>query len=124
MRFHVETNINTIGAENQIDNALAVIIRMMMEDIHRIAEPVTPKKSGNLRTGVTKVMEGPRTGIMRWHEPYAAVQEKGYRIDPRTGKMIVFTHYTTPGTHAGFVEEALNKVSERLPMYVQAGGLQ
>lgn len=123
MHIRAEVRLNPELVNSQIENSIGIMLRMMMEDTHRFAEPITPKKSGILRTEVTKIMDGNTRAIMRWHAPYAAVQEQGYRTDPRTGKIVYFRNYTTPGTHAGFVEEALEKVSQNLSSYAQMGGL-
>ena len=122
MQIQVHSTYNPVKLKNDLETTIGLTIRMMMEDTQRLAEPITPKREGTLRKEVTKVMDGNTRGIMRWHVPYAEVQEKGYRINPKTGEPIYFTHYTTPGTHAGFIEEALLEVKNRFPQYLQIGG--
>ena len=107
-------------ATQQIENSVSIAIRMMMEDIHSMANPITPKRlppvGGNLRTSVTKQMPNKLTGVMIWHAPYAEYQERGFTTGP-------VRHYSTPGTHAHFVEESLEKAKLKLPQYIRMGGL-
>ena len=108
------------GAEQKVENAASIAIRMMMEDVHSLSTPITPKSSppngGTLRTSVTKNMATPLLGIMKWHAPYAEYQERGYTTGP-------VRHYTTPGTHAHFIEESVNQAILRFPQYIRMGGL-
>lgn len=104
------------GAEQQIENACSLAIRMLMEDVHAYSTPITPYKEGNLRTSVSKQMISPMLGIIKWHAPYAEYQERGYTTGP-------VVHYTTPGTHAHFVEESVNQALPKLPQYLRMGGL-
>lgn len=79
--------------------------RMLIEDIHREANPTTPLRDNFLRRNVSKTVDG-LNGIIEWHEPYASYQERGMRYD---GSHVV-KHYTTPGTSAGFAKRAVEKV--------------
>lgn len=106
-------------ATQQVENAASLAIRMMMEDTHSLANRVTPYKEGALRTAVTKQMQTPLLGVMRWNVPYASYQERGMRQD---GSHVV-RNYTTPGTHAHFIEESLNTVVQKVPQYIRMGGL-
>ena len=115
----LEVNLRFPLVEQQVENACSVAIRMMMEDIHTLANPVTPYKNNGLRTSVTKQMETPLKGVMRWNVPYAQYQERGMRAD---GTHVV-KRYSTPGTHAHFVEEAVNKVTPKIADYLRMGGL-
>lgn len=119
----LEVNLRFPQVEQQVENACSIAIRMMMEDIHMLANPVTPKRpapvGGNLRTSITKQMETPLKGVMRWNVPYAQYQERGMRAD----KTHVVKRYSTPGTHAHFVEESINKVTPRIADYLRMGGL-
>ena len=107
------------AAMGQISNAASFAIRMMMEDTHTLANPITPYKHNALRTSVSKQMETPLKGVMKWNVPYAQYQERGMRAD---GTRVV-RNYTTPGTHAHFVEESVQKVVKKIPQYIRAGGL-
>ncbi len=120
MSITITVPIHLEGAVQQVENACSIAIRMMMEDIHTLANPITPKRpapiGGNLRTSVSKQMLSPTVGMIKWHAPYAEYQERGYTTGP-------VTHYSTPGTHAHFVEESVEKVIQRIPQYLKYGGL-
>lgn len=116
MAQNVTVNLKFDQAYQRIENACAIAIRQMMEDVHTLSTPITPYKGGHLRTSVSKQMVSPTVGVMTWHAPYAEYQERGYGKYP-------FVHYTTPGTHAGFIEESINRVVAQLPRYIQLGGL-
>lgn len=107
---------NTALVKNDISNKVGITIRLMLEDAHRIANPVTPKKDGGLRTAVNKQMESNSKGVIEWRVPYAWYQERGYTSGP-------VVNYTTPGTHAGFAEEGINSVMNNLSKYLSMGGL-
>lgn len=111
---------NTARITTQLTNGLDVAIRMMLEDIHREANPITPKRpdpiGGTLRTQVLKIMEGPAKGSITWNAPYAEYQERGYTSGP-------VTHYSTPGTHAHFAEESVKKVLGRADIYFKQAGV-
>lgn len=115
-----DVNLKFPMVEQQAKNACQIAIRMMMEDVHNLSTPITPKRpapvGGNLRTSVSKQMMSPLVGVMKWHAPYAEYQERGYTTGP-------VVNYSTPGTHAHFVEESLDKVVQRIPQYLRMGGL-
>ena len=113
------THLKFDSATQKVQNAASFAIRMMMEDTHTLANPITPYKDNGLRTSVSKQMETPLKGVMKWNVPYAQYQERGMRAD---GTRVV-RNYTTPGTHAHFVEESVEKVVQKVPMYLKAGGL-
>ena len=103
-------------ATQQVENAASLAIRFMMEDLHTLANPITPYKTGNLRTSVSKQLPSKLVGVVKWHAPYAEYQERGFTTGP-------VLHYTTPGTHAHFVEQSLNTVVQKIPQYIRMGGL-
>ena len=107
---------NTQVLTAQLDGNVDVAIRLMLEDIHREANPITPYREGGLRTMVTKTMVAPRHGRIQWSAPYAEYQERGYTTGP-------VTHYTTPGTHAHFAEESVKKVIGRAGNYFKQAGV-
>lgn len=117
------TKLRFQEATSQVENACQVAIRLMMEDVHNLSTPITPKSAppdgGSLRASVTKTMPSKMVGIMTWNVPYAQYQERGARAD---GLRPVF-NYTTPGTHAHFVKESVEKVVKRIPSYLRMGGL-
>lgn len=123
MEFKAHTHLNWAKPYDEIENGVAIMLRMMMEDTHRIANPITPLKDYGLRPSVTKQMVSKNKGVMRWAVNYAAVQEQGGRTDPRTGKYIEFKHYTTPGTGPHFIQKSLESVMKKLPYYLEIGGL-
>ena len=95
---------------------------MLMEDTHEYSTPITPKRpdpiGGTLRTAITKNMVSPTLGIMKWHAPYAEYQERGY-----TSMNKPVQHYSTPGTHAHFVEESVKQALTKVGLYLKMGGL-
>ena len=120
MGITINSNLHLESAEQQVENACSLAIRMLMEDTHIHSTPITPKRpdpiGGNLRTSVSKQMPTPLLGIIKWHAPYAEYQERGYTTGP-------VTHYSTPGTHAHFIEESVNHAMANLPQYLKMGGL-
>lgn len=119
----LKVNLKLDQATQKIENATALAIRMLMEDIHQHSTPITPKSAppngGSLRAAVSKTMPGKMRGVMIWNVPYAQYQERGMTA---TGQRPV-RNYTTPGTHAGFVEESVKGAMTRLPQYLKMGGL-
>lgn len=107
---------NTARVKNNLTNGINLTLRLMIEDIHRQANPITPKKDGHLRTAVTKSIIQNNVAEIAWLAPYAEYQERGYTSGP-------VVHYTTPGTHAGFAEESVKKVVANLPTYARKAGL-
>lgn len=123
MEYKASVNLNFDKVDYEVENSVAMILRLMMEDIHRISTPITPLKDYGLRPSVTKQMVSNDKAVMRWNVNYAAAQEEGGRTDPRTGKYIKFVHYTTPGTGPNFVSKSLEQVMNKLPYYAEIGGL-
>lgn len=85
--------------------------RMLLEDIHRTANPTTPYLDGDLRQLVTKTTAG-LTGTITWTVPYAQYQERGRRRYP---PLHIVKNYTTPGTGKGFAKKAVKKVMTNTP---------
>lgn len=100
----------------EMDGNIDMAIRLMLEDIHREANPITPYRQGALRTMVLKQIVAPNHGRITWYAPYAEYQERGYTTGP-------VTHYTTPGTHAHFAEESVEKVLSRARDYFKQAGV-
>lgn len=107
---------NTRVIEATLQNNADVAIRLMLEDIHREANPITPYRQGALRTMVSKQMVAPNHGRITWNAPYAEYQERGYTTGP-------VQHYTTPGTHAHFAEESVDKVVSQADRYFRQAGV-
>lgn len=99
------------------------MLRMMVEDVHEFANPKTPLRENPLRTQVLKIATGNK-GTIEWRVPYAEVQERGWRYDPRSGRRVYFQNYTTPGTGAKFAEYAVAEVFSRLSSYAERAGLK
>lgn len=83
-----------------------LFLRFFMDEVDRLAEPITPKKEGELRRGTLKTVGGStilRQGKMIWNKEYAAPQEAG------TIKGHQITKYTTPGTGPSFALKSVTK---------------
>lgn len=95
---------------NRLTSKIKLANRLILEDIHRKANPQTPLSrglptDGDLREQVEKRIDN-KSGIIRWKVPYASYQERGARYD---GSHRV-THYTTPGTGRQFAKKAVKEV--------------
>lgn len=121
--MRAEVDDHTFEVQTDIKNALGLTIRLALEDIHRRSNPVTPLRDNGLRTSVLKTMPSLDRGVIEWKVPYAAVQEQGYRTDPRTGKTVMFTNYTTPGTGSGFAENSVKQTMQHFDEIAKQGGL-
>lgn len=119
----VEIEDHTLEVEASVENALALTLRLATEDIHRRANDITPLRDNGLRTSVLKTMPNKTTAVIEWRVPYAAVQEQGYRTDPRTGKTVMFTNYTTPGTGPHFAENSVKATMNNFYEIAKQGGL-
>lgn len=73
----------------------SVFLRLMTDEIVRISEPATPKRTGRLRKDILKQVLG-LNGIISWEKEYAAKQEETQ-----------FKHYTTAGTGPHYAENAV-----------------
>lgn len=114
MSVQVTNNLGRFKAQT-LGN-VQVALRLMLEDIHRESNPITPYKEGALRTMVLKRMDGPYSGVITWQAPYAEYQERGYTNGP-------VTHYTTPGTQAHFAQESVEKVVNNSERYFRQAGV-
>lgn len=120
MSVNSTVRVRLSNVPTELENKMSVSIRMMMEDIHTLSTPITPKRpdpiGGTLRAAVSKQMVSPTMGIIKWHAPYAEYQERGFTTGP-------VVNYSTPGTHAHFIEESVNQVVNNLQKYLAMGGL-
>ena len=107
---------NTAYITALLQGNIDVVVRLMLEDIHREANPITPYRQGALRTMVSKRMIAPNHGQISWNAPYAEYQERGYTTGP-------VQHYTTPGTHVHFAEESVEKVVSQADRYFRQAGV-
>jgi hypothetical protein len=78
-----------------------VFLRNMADEIVDIADPVTPKKTGDLRRTVLRQVLG-TNGKVVWTRGYAAIQETKQ-----------FRRYTTPGTGPHYAEGAVKKAIDK-----------
>lgn len=109
MSYRKTTNTALILSETNSNTSLA--LRFMIEDIHRIANPKTPKDKGNLRADVIKSVNGLR-GRIEWSKEYAVYQE--YKQ---------FTNYTTSGTGPHYAENSVVDVVQRSRSYFRKAGI-
>jgi hypothetical protein len=106
---------NTPQVENRIVRSGSLFLRFLMDDIDRIARPITPYSGsiksqggksltggGHLRDDIQKQVLG-SSGKMVWKKVYARSQEAG-RVG-RTGAPV--RHYTTPGTGKAYAEKSV-----------------
>lgn len=98
MSARIKDNTSMVILQTQRNASLA--LRFMLDDMHSIAEPRTPKKDGILRKNVLKTVNGLR-GTIKWNAKYAIYQE--------TKK---FTNYTTSGTGPHFAENSAKSVAK------------
>lgn len=92
MSVRVINNMPKILAD--FNNSGSLAFRFLVDDVHRIANPNTPKDKGPLRDTVQKEVQGLKAKIT-WTRRYAAIQETTQ-----------FRNYTTPGTGPHFAENA------------------
>ena len=102
---------HTVEIRTKMKTNLPLALRFMANDIKREAEPVTPKKTGMLRSNVRVNSGGKRVSI-RWGQRYAEYQERGYTSGP-------VRRYTTPGTGAHFAENSVKKVVRHAKRYLE-----
>ena len=111
----VEFKSNTAQIKNELEEKTQLMVRLMIEDVHRRSTTKAPMKEGALRAMVAKQIQG-KAGIIEWKAPYAEYQERGYTSGP-------VRHYTTPGTQAHFAEESVQEVMNNLPEYITKVGI-
>jgi hypothetical protein len=106
MGFKIENKSNElVDKTKQRSN---IFMRTMLDRIINISTPRTPKREGYLSRGIIKRVQGTK-GQIEWGTKYASVQEAGKRVDPRSGKTVVFRNYTTPGTGPHFAEKSIKE---------------
>jgi hypothetical protein len=96
----------TPTVRGNIQRSANLFLRFFADEVHRIAEPVTPKKHGPLRRSVLKQVLGLK-GSIKWLKRYAAVQELGERNG------IKFKKYTTAGTGKKYAENSIHEAVRR-----------
>lgn len=76
-------------------------LRLLGEEVFKLADPKTPRRYGNLRRDKVLQVLG-LTAILRWDKKYAAAQED-----------IQHRNYTTPGTGPHYAENAVKQALTR-----------
>lgn len=110
----------TYTVKGHLKNSAGLAIRLMLEDIHRNSNSITPMADTKyLRTGVRKRLVNNNEGFIEWMAPYAAYQERGKRLD---GSHVV-KHYTTPGTGKEFANKSVKKTMSNARKFLRMGGL-
>ena len=105
----IKDDMPMIGARMSAN--LPIALRYMLQDIHRTADPITPKDTGDLRMNVLKEVAGTQ-GKITWKQQYAIYQGRKQ-----------FRNYTTPGTGPHFDIVAINKVVPNFKTYLQKSRL-
>lgn len=100
----VKIKSNSGAVSLMIENNVSQAITQMANAIRTNSRMIAPKKDNHLRSSV-QVFGDKFKKVVAYGSasvPYAAYQERGMRLD---GTHVV-RHYTTPGTHAHFLEQA------------------
>lgn len=106
MTVRIRDNTDTIINESNAMTQAA--LRLTAEKAIEYAEPLTPRKTGDLRRMVSVRMQRNRA-IITWEKEYAAAQEDG-----RThGRPI--RNYTEAGTGKGFAKKGVDKAVKDFP---------
>lgn len=111
MSARVNITDNTVKIRTDYSRNINLAIRYMVDDIERVAYPVTPKDKGNLRRDILKTVLGHK-GTIVWGKNYAVYQEKKR-----------FKNYTTPGTGPHFAEKSVEKVVSKSEDYFKRANL-
>lgn len=97
----VKITDNTTSVTFAIKQQANLFLRQAEDELERIADPMTPKKSGHLRREKLKTVIG-LSGKVVWKVRYAPIQEAKQ-----------FSHYTTAGTGPHFAEKAAKRLPSR-----------
>lgn len=93
-------------AKIEFTRKASLFLRYFAEEVQKIADPVTPKDTGQLRRSVLKQVLGLK-GKIEWRKKYAAVQEVGKRGG------IKFRNYTTAGTGKNYAKKSIKEAKRR-----------
>lgn len=104
----VKITDNTASTKSNIDRQTALLVRMAMDSVIKHSTPKTPKKDGNLRRNIKKMVSG-KKGVLSWEADYAKYQERGFT----TGKV---RKYTTAGTGKGFAQYGIDQMLKEFPV--------
>lgn len=114
MSVKIIDHTQTVMAQKKL--AANRFLHTVVNEIEKVAEPKTPKQSGDLRE-VKKNVVGLKA-TLKWDRPYAQYQERGRRAN---GTRIV-RNYSTPGTGPKFAENAVKEVVSKTDQMVRATG--
>ena len=109
----VKVTSNTAEVLMKVNTQTNVALRLALEDIHRNSNSITPMKTGDLRTKVSKSVIG-NQGIITWESPYAIYQE-----NPRMN-----FKYTTPGTGGQYAKKSVEKTMQNFPDILMKAGVK
>jgi len=102
---------NTAKITTDASKGINLAIRFMLDDIDKTANPVTPKRLGDLRRNIVKNVLGHK-GTIVWGKNYAIYQE-----------VKQYTNYTTPGTGPHYAEKSVKKVVGNYSVYFKKAGV-
>lgn len=107
MAYRYNSKVRYVQAKTELGMQMA--IRLALEDIRRTAEPLTPRRTGELRSSaIIRQSEG----VVQWTADHAEILENKE-----------FSNYTTPGTGAHFAERAVRQVEQRFDQHLRAAGV-
>jgi len=107
----IKSTNNTVYIKAKISANIPLALRLALDDIHRVADPVTPKRLGDLRSQVRKQVLGQR-GSITWLSRHAIYQENKQ-----------YANYTTPGTGPGFARKSAISIVGEFDKYLKKAGL-
>jgi len=103
---------NTSKILNETKIKANVFLRLMTDEVVNESTPKTPKKSGRLRSDITKSVLALKGKIV-WGKKYAAKQETTQ-----------FKNYTTAGTGPHYAENAVRKAVNKTSSIAKKAGLK
>ena len=106
-KYTYSSNVRYVVSKTELGMEMA--IRLALEDIRRTAEPMTPMKTGELRSSA---IIRQNEGVVNWTADHAEILEQKQ-----------FQNYTTPGTGPHFAEKAVRQVNERFDQHLRAAGV-
>lgn len=105
---------NTPKVIGRVNSGTNIALRLIAQDIHKTAQPMTPRRTGRLANDVV-IQSGSGKTKITWTKVYAAAQEAG-----RTRGHPI-RHYTTGGTGPGYARKAVERVTKNSGAYFKRG---
>ena len=102
---------NTAKITIDTSRKASLALRFIGDDVLRRANPITPKKRGNLRRDTLVQVLGLSAKI-KWGKNYAIYQERRQ-----------YRNYTTPGTGAHFAEKSVQQAVNNASSQFKKAGL-